>query len=365
MGEFLFYLRQTFSNIIKNSSIFTTMILSVVLYSFFYPFAYKAERAEQLPLVIVDEQPSLLTQQIILVLSHNPSLNITAVTPNFAQAQYMVSVQRADAILLLPNNLAGTISHNATSGVGLYVSAAYLLRTKQIISGLISSVSDLLQNYAARYAIGNNYHPNIPIHEIPLFNPLSGYASYVFPAVAPLIIHQTIFLGLCMLIGQYREHGWTCSISSLLAIWTAAVLIGCASACYLFGWVFTWFDYPRGGNLGGLLVALPIFVGCVAALGLYVGSFLDSSERAGHVIVFTSIPLFLLSGVAWAHQAMPDILQKLAWLLPSTHGVQMMVQLNQMGVPLADVMPKLYYLLGMMLVLLVLAYRRLRHAPIV
>lgn len=41
---------------------------------------------------------------------------------------------------------------------------------------------------------------------MPLFNTLSGYGSYIFPAVASLIIHQTIVLGLAMLVASYREQ---------------------------------------------------------------------------------------------------------------------------------------------------------------
>jgi len=44
----------TFKNIAKNSSILTTMILSVFFYSFFYPTAYKAQTADNLPIIIVD-----------------------------------------------------------------------------------------------------------------------------------------------------------------------------------------------------------------------------------------------------------------------------------------------------------------------
>jgi ABC-2 type transport system permease protein len=65
MKEFLKAYVQTFKDIVSNSSVFTTLILSVILYSFFYPTAYKAERAESIPIVIVDEEQSLLTSQVI------------------------------------------------------------------------------------------------------------------------------------------------------------------------------------------------------------------------------------------------------------------------------------------------------------
>ena len=77
---------------------------------------------------------------------------------------------------------------------------------------------------------------------------------------------------------------------------------------------------------------------------MLLASFLDMPERAGHVIVFTSIPLFLLSGTAWPHAAMPEWMQFFANALPSTQAIQMFIQLNQMGVPTALVILKLIYL---------------------
>ena len=61
---------------------------------------------------------------------------------------------------------------------------------------------------------------------------------------------------------------------------------------------------------------------------MLVGSLVDMPERVGHLIVVTSVPLFLLTGTAWPHAAMPEWMQYLAWILPSTNGVQMFVQLN-------------------------------------
>ena len=110
-----------------------------------------------------------------------------------------------------------------------------------------------------------------------------------------------------------------------------------------------------------MLIALPIFMSCVIGMAMVLASYLDISERAGHLIIFTSIPLFLLSGVAWPLQAMPQWIQGLSIILPSTHGINVFIQLNQMGVPLEIVIPKLIYLLCLGSILLVWAYYRLAH----
>ncbi len=110
-----------------------------------------------------------------------------------------------------------------------------------------------------------------------------------------------------------------------------------------------------------MLLAVPIFIGCIVALGMLISTFFDMPERAGHVIVFTSIPLFLLSGTAWPHAAMPVWMQHLGNVLPSTQGIQMFIQLNQMGVPTALILSKLLYLFVFGIVCAAFAYWRLKH----
>ena len=359
MKEFLHFYFKSFKDIARNSSIFTTLVLSVFLYSFFYPTAYKAQHAESLPIVIVDEEQSLLTSTIITEVSKSPNVKIKAVTGNFAEAQMMVKTLQADGILLLPDNLSNSVHRGEVGGIGLYLSAAYFLKTKQIGLGIASSIEQAIAEQAEKFGHISHFSPALSIHQVPLFNTLSGYGSYVFPAIAPLIIHQTIVLGLSMLIAGYRQSNWQPKKTEFFGLFCALLTIGCLGCFYLFGFTFWLYDYPHGGNFWGMLLAVPIFISCVIGLTMVIASFFDLPERAGHVIVFTSIPLFLLSGTAWPHAAMPKWMQYLGNALPSTQGIQMCIQLNQMGVPTNLIIPKMIYLATVGAILLVLGYFRL------
>lgn len=359
--DFLHSYFKTFKDIAANSSILTTLVISVFVYSFFYPTAYQAEHAESLPIVIVDEEQSLITSTIISEVSKSPNVKIAAVTGNFAEAEMMVKTQQADGILLLPENLSGSIRRGEVGGVGLYLSAAYFLKTKQIGLGLATSVEHAIAEQAQKFGDISHFSPALSIHQIPLFNTMSGYGSYIFPAIAPLIIHQTIVLGLSMLIAGYRLQNWRPGKTEFFAIFSAILTIGCLGCFYLFGFTFWLYDYPHGGNFLGMLIGVPIFISCVIGLSMVIASFFDLPERAGHVIVFTSIPLFLLSGTAWPHATMPEWMQWLGNILPSTQAIQMFIQLNQMGVPLNIVIPKMIYLATLGAVLLVWGYFRLNQ----
>ncbi|MCU4613000.1 ABC transporter permease [Acinetobacter parvus] len=359
MKSFFFYYKQTFKNIVKNNSVFTTLIASILMYSFFYPTAYKAQVAENIPIVIVDEEQSVLSSKIISQTASSPHIQIQAVTGNFLEAEQMVKNQKAEAILLLPENLSQSLRRGEMGGIGLYLSTAYFLQTKKAATGLATSIEYTLKEHLEKFGEASQFEIELPIHDIPLFNTLSGYGSYIFPAVASLIIHQTLLLGLAMLIASYRESGWIAKPIEFWATFTAILTIGCLGCLYLFGFTFWLYDYPHGGNFWGMLLATPVYVSCIIGLAMLVGSLVDMPERVGHLVVVTSLPLFLLTGAAWPHAAMPEWMQWFAWTLPSTHGVQMFVQLNQMGVPTSIVVPKLIYLSTVGAVLLALSYYRL------
>jgi len=258
------YYIQTFQNIVKNSSILTTMILSVFFYSFFYPIAYQAQTAEDLPIIIVDEEQSVTSNAFISQVAKSPNIKITEITTNFEYAKLMIQNQKADGILLLPDHLSDSIARGEAGGIGLYLSSAYFLRTKQIGIGLATAIEQ-----------------------------------------------------------------------------TAAE------------------QFEKFGKVSHFNFVLPIFVSCTIALAMVLASYLDISERAGHLIVFTSIPLFLLSGTAWPLSAMPIWMQYFSNLLPSTQGINLFIQLNQMGVPIQFIIPKLIFLLTTTGIFIVWAFYRL------
>ena len=320
MKSFLHYYLKTFKDIIANQSILTTLILSVIFYSVFYPTAYKAQQAEALPIVIVDEEQSIVTNNIIQQVSLSPNVEVKAVTGNFLDAENMIKQQQADGILLLPENLSNSLRHGEVGGIGLYLSAANFLKTKQIGLGLATSIENTVREHVEKFGNISHFSPAISIHQTPLFNTMSGYGSYIFPAIAPLIIHQTIVLGLGMLLAGYREQKWRPTTTEFFAIFCAILTIGMLGCLYLFGFIYWLNDYPHGGNFSGMLLAVPIFIrfGLYRAIFRYTGmAALTATAQA--VGVYTLCLLAALQCLQWMQwQVIPrsiGILQPLIFLL--------------------------------------------------
>jgi ABC-2 type transport system permease protein len=181
----------------------------------------------------------------------------------------------------------------------------------------------------------------------PLFNTREGYGSTIVPAVAVLIIQQTLLMGVVLLAGTRREHTGRLQFStlSLLGLLAAFVLIGLVNLLYFVGFAFWFQDYPRGGNFSGLIVVAVLFITAVVAFALFVGSFFRIREHALQIILVGSLPMFFLANISWPMQATPTALVWLAKLLPSTAGIRSMIKVNQMGAHLQEILPEVLNLL--------------------
>ncbi len=355
----------TWREVLTSRTLASTLLLAVILYAFYYPAPYAHETAQRLPVVVVDQEDSKLTRTVVRNLSATREIRVVERVGTMSEAVARMRRGEADGIVLLSHGLARSLLAGAPGGgVGIWVNGAYLLRASAIGEGVSAALAG-----AAEQALGPAARPlglRTPVRIIPepLFNTSAGYKDYVFPAVASVILQQTLLFGAATLIaGRHQRREARLDGSGFAGTWAAMTMIGCIAAFFYFGFVFWIQDVPRGGNVPALLVTVPLFAAAVAALGLWLGSLFDRAERAMQVLIPTSVPLFFLSGSAWPLEQMPGWLATLSHLAPSTLAVHLFVPLNQMGASLGDVAWKVALLAGLVALYGSLAFYRLTRHP--
>jgi ABC-2 type transport system permease protein len=305
-----------------------------MLYGFFYPWFYQQQVVQRVPVAVVVQDNSGLARQVLRFAQASPRIDPQLVTGDEAEAR--------DAVLR--GTVMGDVLRSDKVVVPVYANGAYPLVSKQVQYGFAEAVGTVsagvemkrlqasgqsaLQSAASRSPVN--------VHNVALFNPTEGYGSFVVAAVAILILQQTLLMGGALLVGTWREQGVAqASVTQWLARLLALCVPGWLAGLFYFGWIFIWQDYPHGGNPWGALLLLGCFVPAVAGCASLLGWWLANRERALQVVLFTSIPLAFMGGFTWPVEALPDALQWLRWLSPSTAGIQASLRLNQMGAPLA------------------------------
>lgn len=335
-----------FRAVLSNVALASIVVLAVVLYGFYYPAPYAHQTAYALPLVVVDEERSVLTRALVRKLSDMREVHVVAEAASPLEAENLVRNRQADGVLLLPRGLTRTVLTGApgragSGGIGIWVNGTYLIRARDIGGAVQQAVIAAAVERLGPLAEGLHLQAPIAVVERPLFNTREGYADYVFPAVSAIILQQTLLFGTAMLAASRRASREALTLPAFFGIWSALASIGCLTAAFYFGWIFWYQDVPRAGNPGGLLFAVPLFAAAVSGLGLLLGSLFDSADRALQVLIPTSIILFFLAGAAWPLSSMPVWVAGLAHLSPATYGAQAFLRLNEMGASLGAVLPQL------------------------
>ena len=329
----------TLMEIVRTRDLVLTMVLAVVFYAFYYPAPYQHQTALKLPMIVVDEEGTPATRALAQALNATREVSVVATVVDYPTAVQGVKGRYADGIVLLPKGISRALAAGeAGAGAAVWVNGAYLTRASAIGAAVKGVLMDQAATQLAPLAAAAHRGAPIELVVRPLFNPNEGYASYIYPAVALLILQQTLMFGSAMLAATRRRTGrLPCTPGYFLGTLTALVLIGSGAAAFFFGWAFWVEDTPRTLQLAHLAWMVPLYAATVGALGLALGSHMPSAERAMMWLAPTSVVLFFLTGAAWPLDQMPRPVAWLAQLSPATAGVQAFVPVNQMGASPADV----------------------------
>ena len=360
MSDFSRNVRAVFASILSDTSIISLLLLAAVFYSFFYTAAYQTQVAEQLPIAIVDLDQSALSRQLIRSALASQSVQVKAYPSSLLEAKKILNRGEVDGILLLPANFENNAFSLRPATALVYSNNSFLLRNSTILKGLVSVLGNEAEQLVRLnlYKAGKGIATEKTLKSLsavkliprPLFNTREGYGSYALGGVAQLIVQQTLMFGMVALLGQrsYRARHLQQNMANrfmLPNLFFSHVfvffLIGMANILYFNGFAFWWQDYPRAGNIPGMITFSAVFILAIVMFTLFVASFFDRTYRALQILGLTSLPIFFLSGLSWPQRDIPFFLYWPAQLLPSTAGINGYVKLNQMGASLAEVSSEL------------------------
>lgn len=336
----------TLKAIAADKGVLLLIVIAPVIYGFFYPWPYGEQAVTRVPVAVVDLDHSSLSRQITRFAQASPRIDVRLVVGDEHQARQALWRGEIEGYALLPRDLKRDVLRGSPAVVTVEANGSYALLNKAVLFGFAEAVGTVSAGVeikklqvSGQSALQAQASRNpISIQMVALFNPTEGYGSYVVPAVALLIIQQTLLMGVAMLVGLWAETGRHRADAST---WLGRILgfstVGNLTGLLYFGWIFWAQDFPRGANTGGALVLLAVYIPAICTLGAVLGVWFGNRERALQVLLFTALPMAFVSGFSWPAEALPELLQTLRWLFPSTAGIQASLRLNQMGAPLADV----------------------------
>lgn len=113
------------------------------------------------------------------------------------------------------------------------------------------------------------------------------------------------------------------------------------TSLYILGLHYRLFHYPMNGATGTLELFMAAYLAACIAMGIAVSTLFRYRENSLLLLLWTSIPFLMLSGVSYPAEAIPGWLLDFGRILPSTHGVNGFIRIQSMGASLAEVLPEI------------------------
>src|SRR6185437_1468504 len=126
-------LRQTLLAVLCDRHAIVVMVGAVILYSFFYPAAYRHQVAGNLPVLVVDEDHSATSRELLRKLDSLRVAHVVGQPADLQEARAQLEAGHAEGIVLIPANLERDILRGHPAKLVLLGNGAYLGRASWVL----------------------------------------------------------------------------------------------------------------------------------------------------------------------------------------------------------------------------------------
>lgn len=342
-------------HVLHSQGLIIFCILVPLAYPVLYAFVYTNETVREVPVAVVDECHSQLSREFSRKVDACSEVQIAYHT-DLAQAQELMRQEKVYAIMRIPSDFDQMLSRGQQTYIGLYSDMRCMLYYKAAL--LAASNVSLEMNAdikVSRYLRGSTDRQEAVLRApvtnsyVPLYNPQSGVASFLIPAVMMLMIQQLLFLSIGTSMGDAREKNRGIGVPAVnfsVARPSYHIVLGktlfylplfLLISVYMYACVTSWFSLPQLGDYVTFLrFMVPYILACIF-MGFTFSSFIYRAEDSMLLFIFMSVPLLFLSGMSWPVASEPKFWQYLSWLFPSTFGMHGYVRIQAMGADLRDI----------------------------
>lgn len=344
------------SHIFRDRGVMLIFIVAGILYPLLYNGIYYNEAVYEIPVAVVDHSNSSQSREFLRKLDATQEVRISDRCLNIEEAKRLFTDREVHGVVYIPSDYHLKLEQMEQATISIYNDMSSFLYYKGLMMATNFTMLDELRNIQInRYSMAGitgeqaeQLVEAIPGNDIALYNPGSGFASFLLPAMLILIIHQTLFFGIGMMAGTAKEEGRMHSQipKHLYGKGIFRVIFGKALAyfllyipitIYILGFIPKFFNLPHIGDFGTLCMFMIPFLLSAIFFSMAVSVFIKNRETGLITFLFFTVILLFLSGFSWPRQNMPDIWRWISYIFPSTHGVQGYIKINSMGASLPQV----------------------------
>ena len=331
----------------------------------------------QVPTALVDLSNTSHSRAVALAVEASQVAQFVVQLHSVAEAEAAITRGEVRAALILPRDFVQRLdTYNLAQQTSAYqvrvldrqrpVGQWLVDASDTMVAAAIKSLRTMpLEEVTGRLS---QQQPSPGFEMVLYFNPEQRTAVNIVPGLLAVILTMTMILFTAVAIVREREQG---NIEFLITtpIHPVELMLGKILPYIFVGLLQTtiiltlghWiFAVPVNGGLLQLLVVVLLFIFASLTLGLLISTVAKTQLQAMQLTVFILLPSILLSGFMFPYEAMPEVAQWIAEILPATHFMRAVRGVVLRAADLNDLVPDLVWLAGFSVAGLLAASLRFR-----
>ena len=231
-------------------------LLIIVLFSSMF---YQG-KPEHLPIAIIDQDQSELSQNIEKYVSHNSTLKIVLISQSPDDVEKLLNQTKIWGYISIPAGAEQRLVQAQDAEISIafnqsYFSVGNAISSAMLLSTLEASIDFTRQNYLANSLPYLDIPtPNVKIS--PLYNPSLSYEFYLEPFMIPAILHLLLCCCVAFAVGQELKFNttgqWLNQHSIFSALLSKILVYVVIFTAWTWAWMF-WLIEIRGWFVAGQL----------------------------------------------------------------------------------------------------------------
>ena len=344
------------------------LVLNAV-YPVLYALIYNPEVVRNDSVVVVDDNRTAMSRELVRRMDATQEVAIVGYAANMQEAQEAMHRKDCYGILYVPRDFGQSVTRGAQGHVSLYCDMSVMMRYKAMFTALSNVTQEMgAERMAAIIEPVMNVSGSIVENrQVPVGNPAMGIASAVLLFILPLVLQQSMILGIAMLHGgsieRRRRNGGRDPMAveaspgaTIIGKMMCHQIIYVLPVIYVLHYVPLFFGFPQYGNLLHIICLAVPFVIAVSFMGQTLSAVVNERESVFLLFVFSSVVFVFLTGVSWPRYLMSRLWWLVGDCVPATWMVNGYVLMQTNGATLYQVQHPYWMLWIQVPVMFILAY---------
>ncbi len=369
MKTFIKLLKNEFKRIFQNDVVMAIFFGAPLAYGLLFGYVYQKAKVTNIPIIVVDEDHTPLSDKIIEALNDNETLKVVKVYFEKSDIKDLMIKNAYAAVIEIPTNFEKNILQKRYPEINIELDMSNILianfaskNIQKVLQTLKAGIEietlkkqgmPVAQAYQNFEAFKTNYHK--------LYNPNSNYEYFMLPGLLGAIMQQVIFLAMALVFARDFEDGYFIKLLNvsknplyLMALKATPFILFSIINWTILAMFLSWFKVDLNLYNFSMLILTGLLTIAAMLIGMLFSILIPNQLKATEFLMVISTPAFILSGFTWPIMAMPSWIQNISNWIPLTPFLNASKKIAFYGGSIYHISPEIKQLLSISIVSFIL-----------